>query len=74
MSLQCVQDRDVPEAPWEPSGLCPLPMAVPDGVSARTHWCSPAQSHIVVGAGSCGTDWDPQEPDRAWSCSLGDAQ
>lgn len=28
-SLQCVQDRDVPEAPWEPSAPCPLPVRVP---------------------------------------------
>lgn len=55
------------------SPLCGSPKA-DDGVSARTHWCSPAQSCTVVGADSCGTDWDPQQLDRAWSCSPGDAQ
>lgn len=44
-----------------------------DGVSASTHWCSPAQSPVVR-IGSCGTDWDPEEPDRAWSCSPDDVQ
>lgn len=52
----------MPEVPWEPSAPCPLPVRVPRLMMVFLPGHTGAVQHKshIFGAGSSGTDWNPQ--------------